>query len=55
MALFWTCGYEAAAFVRTRAQGRNVGIAPPAVAHICSSDASTDFSVALMIFRSFVL
>src|ERR1700716_1528824 len=28
---------------RKRAQGRNVGIAPPAVAHICSNDANTDF------------
>jgi hypothetical protein len=26
-----------------RAQGRNVGIAPPTVAHICSDDANADF------------
>src|SRR5580704_15739613 len=29
--------------LRKRAQGRNVGIAPPAVAHTCSNDANTDF------------
>jgi len=29
--------------LRKRAQGRNVGIAPPAVAHICSNDADADF------------
>jgi hypothetical protein len=28
--------------LRKRAQGRNVGVAPPAVAHICSNDANTD-------------
>jgi hypothetical protein len=29
------------------AQGRNVGIAPPAVAQICSDDANTDFIIAI--------
>ena len=29
--------------LRKCAQRRNVGIAPPAVAHICSNDANTDF------------
>jgi hypothetical protein len=29
--------------LRERAQGRNVGIAPPAVAHICSNDPDTEF------------
>ena len=29
--------------LRKRAQGRNVGIAPPTVAHICSDDANADF------------
>src|ERR1700739_2689062 len=29
--------------LRKRAQGRNVGIAPPAVAHTCSNDANTVF------------
>ena len=29
--------------LRKRAQGRNVGIAPPAAAHTCSNDANTDF------------
>jgi hypothetical protein len=29
--------------LRKRAQGRNVGIAPPAVAHIGSNDANTDY------------
>jgi hypothetical protein len=30
--------------LRKRAQGRNVGIAPPAVAQTCSNDADTDFA-----------
>src|ERR1700736_5719774 len=43
------CGFLAARAdrcdleLRKRAQGRNVGIAPPAVTHICSNDANTDF------------
>jgi hypothetical protein len=43
------CGFVAARAdrrdleIREHAQGRNVGIAPPAVAHICSDDANTDF------------
>jgi hypothetical protein len=45
----FVCGFLAARAdrrdleLRKRAQGRNVGIAPPSVAHICSNDANTDF------------
>src|ERR1700682_4264424 len=45
----FVCGFPAARADRRdleltkRAQGRNVGIAPPAVAHTCSNDANTDF------------
>src|SRR5260221_5272898 len=45
----FVCGFLAARAdrrdleLRKRAQGRNVGIAPPAVAHTCSNDANTDF------------
>jgi hypothetical protein len=45
----FVCGFLAARAdrrdleLRKRGQGRNVGIAPPAVAHICSNDANTDF------------
>src|SRR3984893_18127847 len=45
----FVCGFLAARAnrrdleLRKRASGRNVGIAPPAVAHICSNDANTDF------------
>ncbi len=35
--------------LRKRAQGWNVGIAPPAVAHIGSNDANPDFLCAMMI------
>src|SRR6266403_556003 len=44
----FVCGFLAARADRRdleltkRAQGRNVGIAPPAVAHTCSNDANTD-------------
>src|ERR1700680_3556040 len=44
----FVCGFLAARAdrrdleLRKRAQGRNVGIAPPAVAHTCSNDANTD-------------
>src|ERR1700730_3659167 len=41
--------------LRKRTQGRNVGIAPPAVAHTCSNDANADFSVAMMIFPQVAL
>src|SRR5260370_3980612 len=43
----FVCGFLAARADRRdlelgkRAQGRNVGIAPPAVSHICSNDANT--------------
>src|SRR5258708_5036144 len=45
----FVCGFLAARTdrcdleVRKRAQGWNVGIAPPAIAHTCSNDANTDF------------
>src|ERR1700730_5689457 len=45
----FVCGFLAARAdrrdleLRKCAQGRNVGIAPPAVAHTCSNDANTDF------------
>ena len=45
----FVCGFLAARAdrrdleLRKRAQGRNVGIAPPAVAHTCSNDANADF------------
>src|SRR6202521_2055126 len=45
----FVCGFLAARAdrrnleLRKPAQGRNVGIAPPAVAHTCSNDANTDF------------
>src|ERR1700730_16364174 len=45
----FVCGFLAARAdrrdleLRKRAQGRNVGIARPAVAHTCSNDANTDF------------
>src|SRR6202521_1691892 len=44
----FVCGFLAARAdrrdleLRKPAQGRNVGIAPPAVAHTCSNDANTD-------------
>src|ERR1700723_631926 len=45
----FVCGFLAARAdrrdleLRKRAQGRNVGIAPPAVAHACPNNANTDF------------
>src|ERR1700722_16209312 len=41
--------------LRKRAQGRNVSIAPPAVAHTCSNDANADFFCRHDDFHSFVL
>src|ERR1700739_1042083 len=38
--------------LRKHAQGRNVGIAPPAVAHTCSNDANTDFFYRHDVFKS---
>jgi hypothetical protein len=55
------CGFLAARAdrrdleLRKRAQGRNVGIAPPAVAHICSNDANADFFCRHGAFYSYVL
>jgi hypothetical protein len=55
----FVCGFLAARAdrrdleLRKRAQGRNVGIAPPAVAHTCSNDANTDFLCRHNDFHSF--
>jgi hypothetical protein len=57
----FVCGFLAARADRgdleltKRAQGRSVGIAPPAVAHTCSNDANTDFFYRHDDFHSFVL
>src|SRR5258707_13989021 len=58
----FVCGFLAARADRRdleltkRAQGRNVGIATPAVAHTCSNDADTDFFCCHdVFFHSFVL
>src|SRR4029077_2874808 len=57
----FVCGFLAARAdrrdleLRKRAQSRNVGIPPPAVAHICSNDANTDFFCRHGVFYSYVL
>ena len=54
----FVCGFLAAGAdrcdleLRKRAQGRNVGIAPPTVAHTCSNDANTDFFCRHDVFKS---
>src|ERR1700693_148174 len=56
----FVCGFLAARAdrrdleLRKRAQGRNVGIAPPAVAHVCSNDANSDFLCRHFLFLSAV-
>jgi len=57
----FVCGFLAARAdrrdleLRKRAQGRNVGVAPPTVAHICSNDANVDFFCRHDVFNSLVL
>src|ERR1700724_3384554 len=56
----FVCGFLAARAdrrdleLRKRAQGRNVGIAPPAVTHIRSNDANSDFLCRHFLFLSAV-